>query len=96
MPRIQALRMLSPKRNLEAPFARLVAPTACSTGRSALVAFALLASTIEAPGSRPLVLGGFRSGSEPGCGGAFHKLIVAGASLLGELCWFLIAKMEQR
>lgn len=87
MPRIQALRMLSPKRNLEAPFARLVAPTTCSTGRSAFVAFALLASTIEAPGPRPLVLGWFRSGLEPGCGGVLHKSTVAGVTLLGAGSW---------
>jgi hypothetical protein len=96
MPRIQALCMLSPKRNLETPFARLIAPPTCPAGRSALVAFALLASAIEASGSRPLVFGGFRSGSGPGCGDAFHKLTVAGVTLLGELCWFPIARMEQR
>ena len=47
MPRIQALGMFSPERNLETPFAGFIAAATCTTGWPTFVAFALLSSAIE-------------------------------------------------
>jgi hypothetical protein len=76
--------MLGSKRNLETPFARLIATTTRSAGRPTLITFTLLPSAIETPGAGPLMLDGFGPDSGPECGGTVHKSTVAGIGIPGE------------